>query len=71
MALQIHFEWQKGTISFGEYLLVSLEEARKKKDESRALLKDDINPVDEKKKKKIDAVLATSNTFKKLYCTKI
>ena len=61
MALQIHFEWQKGTISFGEYLLVSLEEARKKKDESRVLLKNDINPVDEKKKKKIDAVLATSN----------
>ncbi len=71
MALQIHFEWQKGTISFGEYLLVSLEEARKKKDESRVLLKNDINPVDEKKKKKIDAVLATSNTFKRLYCTKI
>ena len=69
MALQIHFEWQKGTISFGEYILVSLEEARKKKGESRVLLKNDINPVDEKKK--IDTVIATSNTFKGLFWSKI
>lgn len=55
---------KEGTISFGEYPIVSLAEARKKKDESRVLLKDDINPVDEKKKKRIDAVTARSNTFK-------
>ena len=55
---------KEGTVSFGEYPIVSLAEARKKKDESKALLKDDINPVDDKKKKKIDAVTATTNTFK-------
>ena len=55
---------KEGTISFGEYPTVSLAEARKKKDESRVLLKDDINPVSDKKKKKIEAITATSNTFK-------
>ena len=55
---------KEGTISFGEYPTISLAEARKKKDESRVLLKDDINPVSEKKKKKIEAISATSNTFK-------
>lgn len=55
---------KEGTVSFGEYPIVSLAEARKKKDESKALLKDDINPVDDKKKKKIEAVTATTNTFK-------
>lgn len=34
---------KEGTVSFGEYPIVSLAEARKKKDESKALLKDDIN----------------------------
>ena len=43
---------KEGTISFGEYPIVSLAEARKKKDEARALLKDDINPVDEKRKRR-------------------
>ena len=55
---------KEGTVSFGEYPIVSLAEARKKKDESKALLKDDINPVDDKKKKKVEAVTATTNTFK-------
>jgi len=55
---------KEGTVSFGEYPIVSLAEARKKKDESKVLLKDDINPVDDKKKKKIEAITATSNTFK-------
>ncbi|RKG39932.1 tyrosine-type recombinase/integrase [Acinetobacter sp. WCHAc060007] len=55
---------KEGTISFGEYPIVSLAEARKKKDESKVLLKDDINPVDDKKKKKIEAVTSTTNTFK-------
>lgn len=55
---------KEGTVSFGEYPIVSLAEARKKKDESKALLKDDINPVDNKKKKKIEAITATTNTFK-------
>ena len=55
---------KEGTISFGEYPTISLAEARKKKDESRVLLKDDINPVSDKKKKKIEAISATSNTFK-------
>ena len=55
---------KEGTVSFGEYPIVSLAEARKKKDESKVLLKDDINPVDDKKKKKIEAITATTNTFK-------
>ena len=55
---------KEGTISFGEYPTISLAEARKKKDECRVLLKDDINPVSDKKKKKIEAISATSTTFK-------
>ena len=55
---------KEGTISLGEYPTISLAEARKKKDECRVLLKDDINPVSDKKKKKIEAISATSNTFK-------
>lgn len=55
---------KEGTVSFGEYPIVTLAEARRKKDETRALLKDNINPVDDKKKKKVEAITATANTFK-------
>jgi hypothetical protein len=41
---------KEGTISLGDYPLVSLAEARKKKDEIKVLLKDGINPVQEKRK---------------------
>lgn len=55
---------KEGTISLGEYPAVSLVEARRKKEENKVLLKDNINPVQEKKKKKIEAASETENTFK-------
>lgn len=39
---------KEGTISLGDYPSVSLAEARKKKEEIKVLLKDGINPVQEK-----------------------
>lgn len=35
---------KEGTVSFGEYPIVTLADARKKKDETKALLKEDIVP---------------------------
>jgi integrase len=55
---------KEGTISLGEYPTVSLAEARKKKDENKALLKDDINPVEEKRNIKKGRKEDAANTFK-------
>lgn len=55
---------KEGTISLGDYPLVSLAEARKKKDEIKVLLKDGINPVQEKKKIQHENQTANRNTFK-------
>ncbi|MEG1502406.1 MAG: integrase arm-type DNA-binding domain-containing protein [Synergistaceae bacterium] len=54
---------KEGTISLGEYPTVSLAEARKKKDETKVLLKDGVNPVQEKKKEKEENIVANKNTF--------
>lgn len=55
---------KEGTISLGEYPIVSLAEARKKKDEAKILLKDGINPAQDKKNKKLEKLTAAENTFK-------
>lgn len=50
-------------ISFGRYPEVSLKEARQKRDEARANLRDGIDPGAERKKAKLLAVLSAENTF--------
>jgi len=55
---------KEGTISFGEYPAVSLLEARKYKEEAKAKLAKGLNPVQEKKKEKIEKQAAANNTFK-------
>ena len=55
---------KEGTISFGEYPAVSLQDARKLKDEAKAKLAKGLNPVEEKKKDRIEKELAVNNTFK-------
>lgn len=55
---------KEGTISLGEYPVVSLAEARKKKEENKILLKDGINPAHDKKNKKLEKINAAENTFK-------
>ena len=55
---------KEGTISFGEYPAVSLQDARKLKDGAKAKLAKGLNPVEEKKKDRIEKELAVNNTFK-------
>jgi integrase len=62
--LKYTLKGKEGTISLGEYPLVSLAEARKKKDENKALLKDEINPVEEKIRIKQGKSKDAENTFR-------
>ncbi|MFZ0022285.1 tyrosine-type recombinase/integrase [Acinetobacter sp.] len=55
---------KEGTVSFGEYPAVTLQQARKLKDEARAKLAQDINPSLEKKKDKLEKRVQANNTFK-------
>ncbi|WP_180116575.1 integrase arm-type DNA-binding domain-containing protein [Acinetobacter sp. YH12096] len=55
---------KEGTISFGEYPAVTLQEARKLKDDARAKLAKGLNPSQEKKKEKLEKRIKASNTFK-------
>lgn len=55
---------KEGTISFGEYPAVTLQEARRLKDEARAKLAQGLNPSTEKKKEKLERRIKASNTFK-------
>ena len=50
-------------ISFGRYPEVSLKEARQKRDEARAAIRDGSDPGAERKKAKLLAVLSAENTF--------
>ena len=52
--------------SFGSYPLVSLKEAREKRDEAKKLLIEHKDPVREKRRKKEQAVAEMGNTFEKV-----
>lgn len=51
-------------LSFGEYPLVSLREAREKRDAARKLLYDNIDPSEVKKERKAAKTADTANSFK-------
>ncbi|MEI1744296.1 integrase arm-type DNA-binding domain-containing protein [Acinetobacter baumannii] len=55
---------KEGTISFGEYPSVSLADARKRKEDAKALLAKGINPVEYKNQKEEEKRAATNNSFK-------
>lgn len=55
---------KEGTVSFGEYPAVSLQDARKLKDEAKAKLAKGLNPSAEKKKEKLEQQVLANNTFK-------
>lgn len=55
---------KEGTISFGEYPSVSLADARKRKEDAKALLAKGINPVEDRNQKEEQKRAATNNSFK-------
>lgn len=57
---------KEGTLSFGEYPAVSLQEARRLKDDAKAKLAKGLNPSLEKKKEKLEQRITINNTFKSI-----
>lgn len=55
---------KEGTVSFGEYPAVTLQEARKLKENAQSKLAKGLNPSLEKKKEKLEKELLANNTFK-------
>lgn len=62
------FQWLKKTLmmGLGDYPIVSLADARKKRDEAKALLDQDLNPLEERRKDKLSLELnhTSKNMFK-------
>lgn len=68
------FDGKASMLSLGEYPTVSLSDARKARDEARALLSDGKNPAQIRKTEKIEASIQNANTFElvaKEYITEI
>lgn len=61
--LRYRFAGKARNLSFGRYPEVSLKEARRRRDEARALLRDGVDPGAERKRVKLAAELGAANTF--------
>jgi integrase len=61
--MHYRFNEKQKTLAFGVYPDVSLSEAREKRTEAKALLKQGIDPSEEKKKAKYQKKLDNANTF--------
>jgi len=61
--LRYRFAGKARNLSFGRYPEVSLKEARQRRDEARALLRDGVDPGVERKRAKLAAELSAANTF--------
>lgn len=61
------FQWLKKTLmmGLGDYPIVSLADARKKRDEAKALLDQDLNPLEERRKDKLS--LELNHTSKNMF----
>ena len=66
--MKFRYNGKENRLTFGEYPLVSLQEAREKKDSARRLLAEGINPALEKKKKQLELQTSAENTFEKIAC---
>jgi integrase len=62
--MKYRFGGREQLLSFGRYPEMTLAEARKKRDEARALLRDGGNPAAERRAQRLAAKVATADTFK-------
>lgn len=61
--MRYSFQGQKKQISFGPFPDVSLKVARAKRDEARTMIADGIDPLRQRREKKLEATLASKDTF--------
>lgn len=61
--LRYRFQDKENILSFGKYPLVSLLEARQKRDEAKRLLLEGVNPAAKRKEEKIVAITEARTTF--------
>ncbi|ATD81032.1 MULTISPECIES: tyrosine-type recombinase/integrase [Desulfovibrio] len=61
--LDYRFAGKRKTFALGVYPETSLKEARVERDEARKLLANNIDPLEEKKSKKVQLIAETTNTF--------
>ncbi|KEO85728.1 integrase [Erythrobacter sp. JL475] len=61
--LRYSFQGDKKKISFGPFPDVSLKSARAKRDEARAMVADGVDPLHQRREQKLEAKLASQNTF--------
>ncbi len=64
--LKYRFAGKEKKLPLGAYPEVSLSEARDKRDEARRLLRDDIDPGIERKRRTSEAIAAAEHTFEKV-----
>lgn len=64
--LAYRFHGKQKTISFGAYPVVSLKEARKRRDAAKELLANGIDPSADRKERKAKALQSEEHTFKKV-----
>ena len=64
--MKYHFNHQEKVLSFGPYPMMSLREARERRDAAKKLLYDKIDPAAEKKRREVAAAIAAGNTFGKV-----
>ncbi|WP_298334042.1 integrase arm-type DNA-binding domain-containing protein [Asticcacaulis sp.] len=62
--LKYRFSGQERLLAIGQYPVVGLKDARKRRDEARELLAEGIDPSLDKKRKAVAAAIQASNTFK-------
>ncbi len=61
--MKYRYAGKEGTLSFGPYPEVTLAEARKRRDEARAILRNGDNPGEAKRARKVAAKVAAANSF--------
>lgn len=61
--LKYRYDGKEKKLSFGAYPEVKLADARRKRDEARALLSDDIDPGIHKKERKLARLMGAENSF--------
>ncbi|BEV10328.1 tyrosine-type recombinase/integrase [Asticcacaulis sp. DW145] len=62
--LKYRFSGQERLLAIGQYPVVGLKDARKRRDEARELLSEGVDPSLDKKRKAVAAAIQASNTFK-------
>ncbi|WP_249172639.1 integrase arm-type DNA-binding domain-containing protein [Burkholderia dolosa] len=63
MAAQIPVQWQRNLLTFGDYPVTSLADARSRRDEAKRLLAEGKNPAFERDVEKQTRAIAAQNTF--------